>query len=552
MLMKSKNKRRGKIESNPNSVENLNAASVNAKNLTDAAGIKLRMFFEKMSKGVIIFFSGIVLCFLSLTGFVERAFIAQMESERYVIIKHGILFIIMIIISLLLILFVRNIIAKINSKILFFVLLCFYLAAGMYLILNADPNIRSDAKAVYQSAKAFNQGDYSYFDPGGYLDRFPHQLGLVTYERILMIISPNVKFFFTLNLLMVLIINYTQWKISEILSKNNVLTVNYTIIFSFAFLPQLFFVLFLYGLIPGFCCLIAAVYFMLRYFQERNLKDCVFSIVLAAAACALRNNFVIAVIAMCFLYSLDYFRSGRKRCLLVALVTIICVMMLPKGVNIWYRYESGIDFGAGIPKLLWVTMGLQDTGWYNEYTENVSLEYNYNYELARERGIADLQERLDYFRDNPSEALHFFRNKAESTWLDPLFQSTWSGPLEDSGQYMQTQLLSDLYNGKGIYWLLARALNIVLIIIYFMSLLYIIFAIFVKKEGLTCERMFSYIYLLGGFFFHLIWETKSQYVYPYVFMLIPMAALGIELAGDWLFGRLTTICSAKRQNFRRS
>ena len=32
------------------------------------------------------------------------------------------------------------------------------------------------------------------------------------------------------------------------------------------------------------------------------------------------------------------------------------------------------------------------------------------------------------------------------------------------------------------------------------------------------------LYLIGGVLFHLAWETKSQYVYPYIFLLIPPAA----------------------------
>lgn len=35
------------------------------------------------------------------------------------------------------------------------------------------------------------------------------------------------------------------------------------------------------------------------------------------------------------------------------------------------------------------------------------------------------------------------------------------------------------------------------------------------------------IFLIGGFLFHLFWETKGQYVYPYIFMQIPAAAYAV-------------------------
>ena len=55
------------------------------------------------------------------------------------------------------------------------------------------------------------------------------------------------------------------------------------------------------------------------------------------------------------------------------------------------------------------------------------------------------------------------------------------------------------------------------------------------------RKIVSLYIFLGGFFFHLMWETKSQYVYPYVFMLIPMSALGIDLIGAWLIRYLKGI-----------
>lgn len=40
--------------------------------------------------------------------------------------------------------------------------------------------------------------------------------------------------------------------------------------------------------------------------------------------------------------------------------------------------------------------------------------------------------------------------------------------------------------------------------------------------------MLLYLIFLGGFFFHLLWEMKSRYTMPYVIMLIPLVAIGIN------------------------
>lgn len=41
------------------------------------------------------------------------------------------------------------------------------------------------------------------------------------------------------------------------------------------------------------------------------------------------------------------------------------------------------------------------------------------------------------------------------------------------------------------------------------------------------KAAFGLIFLIGGFLFHLFWETKGQYVYPYIFMQIPTAAYAV-------------------------
>ena len=49
---------------------------------------------------------------------------------------------------------------------------------------------------------------------------------------------------------------------------------------------------------------------------------------------------------------------------------------------------------------------------------------------------------------------------------------------------------------------------------------------FVNKERMLVVYYFPIVYLCGGLLFHLIWETKSQYVWTYVYNLIPLAMCG--------------------------
>ena len=47
-----------------------------------------------------------------------------------------------------------------------------------------------------------------------------------------------------------------------------------------------------------------------------------------------------------------------------------------------------------------------------------------------------------------------------------------------------------------------------------------------RWRGLTTKQITLIVIFLGGFTFHLFWETKSDYVLPYFLLLIPYAAAG--------------------------
>ena len=71
------------------------------------------------------------------------------------------------------------------------------MVAGVYLIANSDGTLRSDPLYAYETALELRDGNYSSLAKGGYLYYFPHQLGLITYERVLLVFSSNtiISFF---------------------------------------------------------------------------------------------------------------------------------------------------------------------------------------------------------------------------------------------------------------------------------------------------------------------------------------------------------------------
>ena len=77
-----------------------------------------------------------------------------------------------------------------------------------------------------------------------------------------------------------------------------------------------------------------------------------------------------------------------------------------------------------------------------------------------------------------------------------------------------------------------KYLDIVQICIYLFSLVSVLNAIKTNKFNHTNSILL--IVFVGGFLFHILWETKSIYVVPYYMMLLPSAADGIEVTNEFI------------------
>lgn len=423
---------------------------------------------------------------------------------------------------------------RIKASHLFLVFSLVYLFLGSYLILNVTDTLRFDARVVYDAAVSLNNGNKSTLEIGAYLYRYPHQLGLVTFERILFHLfqSTSPKILFFLNMIFVIGINFLTWKSTTLLYQNSLMD-KLVIVLSFLFLPQFFFILFAYGHILGLFFLMIAVYELLLFLQKKRIQDGVLLILATGIAYTIRNNYSIFVIAVVLILLLDLLTRVNQRTIAV-IVGLVAVCLLSQKLLTQHYEEMAAHSLSGVPKIAWVTMGLNDNpvykrvpGWYDAYVETVYTENKGNTKAIAKQSLQDLKQRLKIMVQHPVYALRFFKNKFVSTWEDSLFQSVWSGPVKSEGQFVKTPLLQSIYYGKKLFHLLYMMTHAGLIFLYFSLVVGI--GKFIKKERrLPLEILIFPLYLLGGIFFHLFWETKSQYVYSYVFMMLPISAYGLS------------------------
>lgn len=491
------------------------------------------------SKLLLYLWSTLLLALLTLSSMFYRTILLMDGSEFAYIHRNSFMIVGIFILSVLLFFILLRFIIKLPSKIILLLGTIFYLVLGIYLIMHQNDILRHDALEVYKSAKNLNQFNFSSLKQlVGYLYKYPHQIGLVTFERVLLFIfgSNNIKALFFVNLILCICDNFLLFKITKLLfNDSNVNKI--LLVLSFLFLPHIFFILFVYGINYGLFLVLLSLFFLIRFIDDKKWVNLVGTLIPLVLAVIIRSNYIIMAMTIFIILILDFLRTKSWKNILLAILPFILISLLNGLLVNSYEKASKVSEIDGEPKIAWVAMGLDDNptynrlpGWYDAYVENVYTKHNGNEDKITNDSKKLINSRLDTFLKNPGYTFNFFKNKFISTWTDSLFQSVWSGPnssMPVEGQSVNGRLMSSIYRGGIAYKILYYYSSVILIIIYIGAMISMLISIRNIRTSNLFILVFT-IYLTGGVLFHLIWETKSQYVYPYVYLLLPLTAYGIN------------------------
>lgn len=468
---------------------------------------------------------------LFLSSFVLQVRVShQQESFEHVTFHLNRIYVWAFLVLILgLLISIRRILRKTDARVLFLVLSAMYMAVGVLFIFWAGNGLRADARQIHFAVEEFMQQNYSFLDEGGYLFHYPYQLGMVLYEMLLLSVNNNIEVVFLFNLFYVILINFLLWKITDILLENPLCS-KYMILLEFAFVPQLLFILFAYGTIPGFTAMIISLYFFVRFMKEMKYRYLLLCILFACISCLFKSNYMIGAIAMSLVLFLHWLKERKKRSLIAIPLMMVSVVFSGKLFLAGVEAMTGKEIGSGEPKILWIAMGMRDQspmvgGWYDAFNWNTFIEVDYDEEAATEVAKKVILERLQVFAENPGYAAKFYAKKIISTWCDPLFESTWSGPVYPPEQTVNDERILVIYDEGEVHQMLADYCGAYLILLYLAAGVSAVIFFRGKKDPVL---LFGIIYFFGGFFFHILWETKGQYVYPYVFCLLPYAAYCVD------------------------
>ena len=426
------------------------------------------------------------------------------------------------------------------ERICFFVLAAVSMAAfvvGMIYVMSNPYYPDGDQLNATAFAAYCRGGNFIMLSPGGYVGLYQQQKGIGFLYEILFTVFGDynytaAKIFHVVWWVLAIIAGYGFLKLN---TKRAVCRPVYCI-FMLGCLPFLLYLPYIYGDILSISFSMILFWAVSAYEHFEKKRYVVLAAGVAAVALLARKNTWIVLIGVAIYFVMVCVRKKKLRYLLAGAVILMTAALSVKMIDKVYEYRSGYPSGIGIPSVLWVAMGLQETdgmaGVYNRYQQTVFEETGFVQEVAARQGVEYIRGRMKEFSENPRMAWDFMKRKLEGQWTEPLFESLRSTQAFPE----EAQLLpgiQSLYYGSlhDIVWKIANRYQS---IVYLAGLAYVVTAFIMgrKRYEAPAAVWLPMIVIVGGFLFSILWEAKPRYVLPYYVFLILYVPEGMYRLAD--------------------
>lgn len=393
-----------------------------------------------------------------------------------------------------------------------------------------------DQYFVFYGAKEFLEGDYTRWQPGGYLHMYPFQNTLLLFYTVFhflfreqAVLAVEMFHLICWYLSILALCGLTESYFGRTIAK-------WTYIALLFFMPMWGYVTYIYGTVPGLCCALWGIFQERKFEETKKNRHLLMAGILLMLAVMWKSNYIIfsvAVMIMIFLYAL---REKAAKPLWGIIWILAFYFLGTKGTLILIEHITGQETTNGIPYIAWVAMGLRESniapGWFNMYTEKLYMDSGYQGAAMVQPAIEEIQRSFALFQQEPAYALRFFSRKIASMWNSPMLESATLITKRNSTGTLGYFVKDILYNGGILNTILLLWQDIVQSVLLFGLVLFLIF----DKKELKLEKSCMMIAVLGGFIFHIFWEGKSQYVLPYYILLFPFSIQGYFVFSEYLAG----------------
>lgn len=459
----------------------------------------------------------------------------------------------------------RRTLGRLSVRKMAFVLAVYLTVFGVAWAVLADVWPEWDSSAIFDTAREFGVEGSRFYEPGRYVERFPHQLAYILLVHVVdACIGHEYAVMEALNALAAGLLGYAMVMLANTFFANRRVA-NISALLLFGFFPLVFYSTFAY---PNMISLTFAAWAMLcqakvlvllkteacnpgqgdksAWRHMRVLGYLVGFALCATASYLFKSSMLLALVAMLVVWVGYGLRNWRRPVRALASLgavaaLLVCCTIGVKTVNGYVEMRTGIDTSRAMPSAAYVSMGLnQDSqGWYTGFLWSLDNGDETTYDPERYDAAARslITEELSHMAEDPCSAFTFFATKYCSEWCDPtsesLLASNWStSPTElVMAERPMNPVLHAVYYGPVHQ-------TIVAFLDGWQSLVLIAALVAVmrgwrrlnRSDGniaLNIDRLAPLLYAAGLALFYVIWEAKAQYTMPAYVMLVPYAAVGI-------------------------
>jgi len=525
---------------------------------------KLNKKLGRLSINVVLIIATIMLIFLFIasllyTAYFKNSWVGAYNEGIYYEKDNIILNLLYCIIFIFAVYGISKIFKKVNLKIVSIISIIIIGILCFAWINFVQAPVKSDQNQVLICAKEFAKNRFGLLEGQGYFYMHPLQLGCVLGMELIIRIIHTYSWIAMqrVNILFLMAIVYVIMKITKKVYKSDSTNKILNLLLISCLIIPLFSIV-VYGNIYGLLFALLAVFFLMKYYENRKIRYILLIPFSLSISIILKSNYEIVMIAIVISLVLDLINKFNwKTIITIPLILVMFSLSYPL-VYKFVEYRSGIEVNDGIPMIAYVAMAIQapvetrNSGWYHD-GKNVEMLYPENNFDSKETSQASkeiIKQRLKEFRSSPKTMRDFYVDKIASTWIEPAFQTLWwAEPAEEFNNLEKTKpeyieylsnngVLLDIFHGERQMKLL-KYLDVVEITVFAMSLLSVLVSI--KNKNLDYKNITLLLIFVGGFLFHIIWETKCIYVIPYYIMLIPSAADGIDKLGSFICNKFKKV-----------
>lgn len=409
----------------------------------------------------------------------------------------------------------------------------------------------ADQWYVYVAAEGLFQKDYTNLQNYVYYMVFPHQLGLAKLYAVIAWLAGSIQYE-VLRYAQALSAGFSVFFVFLITRERfgSVRAEGISLLSSAAFVPLALYTQFLYGESIGVCMALGSIFFFLLGNRKEHRKQSVrllfWGLAIAAFGVAylLRPALIVVWIAMALIQAAWCLQNKRLLPMLGILLMLISGIGGQKAVLGNVGKTAGVVVDNAIPlAFLSTAMGMQDydpfgygVGSYNGYGWNTFAETGWDQEESIKRALLDMKRTLYQWLHHPSVMCRHIFEKVLNQWTEPSYGAfTMTCKMEEPEEWVE-----DLYY-NGLHEFVYTLLDCLQTFCYFSLAAWFgrLYRAGRRGKEMACPQDYLIgLILIGEFFFSILWEAKSRYVFPYMVIIIPCAAGSFSCGCHWLMGRL--------------